>query len=97
MRKHGNNRQYALRRACAQWEKANDTISKLLLLEGDFNDEQRQMWVDAQQIKKNAKKEWKNALHSIDNIKKTEAIYLTKSVEILEKADHYHHLRFSLT
>lgn len=85
LRKHGNNRQYALRRACAQWEKANDTISKLLLLEGDFNDEQRQMWVDAQQIKKNAKKEWKNALHSIDNIKKTEAIYLTKSVEILEK------------
>lgn len=56
LRKHGNNRQYALRRACAQWEKANDTISKLLLLEGDFNDEQRQMWVDAQQIKKNAKK-----------------------------------------
>ena len=85
LRKHGNNRQYALRRACAQWEKANDTISKLLLLEGDFNDEQRQMWVDAQQIKKNAKKEWKNDLHSIDNIKKTEAIYLTKSVEILDK------------
>jgi len=85
LRKHGNNRQYALRRACVQWENANDTISKLLLLEGDFNDEQRQMWVDAQQIKKNAKKEWKNALHSIDNIKKTEAIHLTKSVEILEK------------
>ena len=84
LRKHGNNRQYALRRACVQWEKANDTISKLLLLEGDFNDEQRQMWVDAQQIKKNAKKEWKNALHSVDNIKKTDAIHLTKAVQILE-------------
>ena len=84
LRKHGNNRQYALRRACVQWEKANDTISKLLLLEGDFNDEQRQMWVDAQQVKKNAKKEWKNALHSVDNIKKTDAIHLTKAVQILE-------------
>ena len=84
LRKHGNSRQYALRRACVQWEKANDTISKLLLLEGDFNDEQRQMWVDAQQVKKNAKKEWKNALHSVDNIKKTDAIHLTKAVQILE-------------
>jgi len=85
LRKHGNSRQYALRRACVQWERANDTISKLLLLEGDFNDEQRQMWVDAQQVKKNAKKEWRNALHSVDNIKKTDAMYLTKAVEILEE------------
>jgi len=84
LRKHGLSREYALRRACTQWEKANDTISKLLLIEGDFNDEQRQMWVNAQQIKKNAKKEWRESLHSIDNIKKTDAIFLSKAVEILE-------------
>jgi hypothetical protein len=85
LRKHGKSREYALRRACVQWEKANDIISKLLTLEGDFNDEQRQMWVDAQQIKKNAKKEWKNSLHSVDNIKKTDAMYLSKAVDILEE------------
>lgn len=85
LRKHGKSREYALRRACVQWERANDSITKLLLIEGDFNDEQRQLWVDSQEVKKNAKKEWRNALHSIDNIKKTDAIYLTKAATILEE------------
>ena len=85
LRKHGASREYALRRACVQWERANDIISKLLLIEGDFNDEQRQMWTDAQQLKKNSKKEWRNTLHSIDNIKKTDAIFLAKASSILEK------------
>ena len=85
LRKHGQMREYALRRACVQWEKANDIISKLLLIDGDFNEEQRQMWVDAQQLKKNAKKEWRNSLHSVDNIKKTDAIYLTKAATVLEE------------
>ena len=85
LRKHGQAREYALRRACVQWEKANDTISKLLLIEGDFNDEQREMWVNAQQLKKDAKKEWRNSLHSVDNIKKTDVIYLAKAATILEE------------
>ena len=85
LRKHGKSREYALRRACVQWEKANDIISKLLLIYGDFNEEQRQMWVDAQQLKKNSKKEWRNTLHSVDNIKKGEAIWLTKAVSVLEE------------
>ena len=85
LRKHGKSREYALRRACVQWEKANDIISKLLLIDGDFNEEQRQMWVDAQQLKKNSKKEWRNTLHSVDNIKKGEAIWLTKAVSVLEE------------
>jgi len=85
LRKHGNAREYALRRACVQWEKANDIISKLLLVEGEFNDEQRELWTNAQQLKKNAKKEWKNSLHSVDNIKKTDAIVLNKAHAILEE------------
>lgn len=85
LRKHGNTREYALRRACVQWEKANDIISKLLLVEGEFNDEQREMWTNAQQLKKNAKKEWKSSLHSVDNIKKTDAIVMTKAHAILEE------------
>jgi|9_EtaG_2_1085328.scaffolds.fasta_scaffold01466_5 hypothetical protein len=84
LRKHGKAREYALRRACVQWEKANDIISKLLLIDGDFNKEQRQTWVDAQQLKKNSKKEWRNTLHSVDNIKKGEAMWLTKAADILE-------------
>ena len=86
LRKHGQTREYALRRACVQWEKANDTISKLLLIDGEFNDEQREMWVNAQELKKNAKKEWRNSLHSIDNIKKTDAVFLTKAATVLEES-----------
>jgi hypothetical protein len=85
LRKHGQSRKYALRRACVLFEKANDSISKLLTIEGDFNDEQREMWIEAQQVKKNAKKEWKNSLHSVDNIKKTDAIWLSKAAHILEQ------------
>ena len=85
LRKHGGSREYALRRACVQWEKANDIISKLLLIEGDFDDNQRQMWIDAQELKKTAKKEWRNTLHSVDNLKKTDAIVLSKAHAILEE------------
>lgn len=85
LRKHGQNREFALRRACVQWEKANDIISKLLLIDGDFNDDQRELWVNAQRLKKDSKKEWRGALHSVDNIKKTEAIWLTKAVNVLEE------------
>ncbi len=85
LRKHGQNREFALRRACVQWEKANDIISKLLLIDGDFNDDQRELWVNAQQLKKDSKKEWRGALHSVDSIKKTEAIWLTKAVNVLEE------------
>lgn len=85
LRKHGGVREYALRRACVQWEQANDAISKLLLIEGDFDDNQRQMWISAQELKKNAKKEWRNTLHSVDNIKKTDAIVLSKAYSLLEE------------
>lgn len=85
LRKHGSSREYSLRRACVQWERANDAITKLLLIDGDFNDEQREIWKGAQQLKKDAKKEWRNALHSVDSIKKTDAIVLTKAHLILEE------------
>lgn len=85
LRKHGGSREYSLRRACVQWEKANDAITKLLLIDGNFNDEQRAIWKQAQQLKKDAKKEWRSSLHSVDNIKKTDAIVLTKAHLILEE------------
>jgi len=85
LRKHGNNREYALRRACSTWEKANDVISKLAKVEGDFDNNQLEMWLQANQMRKDAKKEWKSSLHSIDNIKKQEAIWLTRTSDLLEK------------
>ena len=43
------------------------------------------MWIDAQELKKTAKKEWRNTLHSVDNLKKTDAIVLSKAHAILEE------------
>lgn len=84
LRKHGQAREFALRRACTQWEQANDVISKLLALDGDFDEQQREIWIDAQQTRKSAKKEWRSALHSVDSINKAQADWLTRATHILE-------------
>jgi len=83
LRKHGVSREVSLRRACGMWEKANDVITKLSQIEGDFNKEQLQLWVDSKQMRKDAKSQWKKSLHPIDEIKKQEAIWLTRSADVL--------------
>lgn len=84
LRKHGNSRGIALKQACVMWEKANDVITKLSQIEGDFNEEQLQLWVDSRQLRKDAKKQWKQTLHPVDNMKKHESIWLGKAVNVLE-------------
>ena len=84
LRKHGDTRGISLKQACMMWEKANDLITKLSQVEGDFNKEQLQLWVDSRQMRKDAKKQWKQTLHPVDNIKKQESIWLGKAVNVLE-------------
>ena len=83
LRKHGETHEISLRRACSMWEKANDVITKLSQVEGDFNEDQLKLWVDSRQMRKDAKSQWKKALHPIDDIKKQEAIWLTRSSQVL--------------
>jgi len=83
LRKHGVTREISLRRACNMWEKANDVITKLSQVEGDFNKEQLSLWLDSRQMRKDAKTQWKKTLHPIDDIKKQEAIWLTRSSQLL--------------
>jgi hypothetical protein len=83
LRKHGATREISLRRACSMWEKANDVITKLSQIEGDFNQDQLQLWLDSRQMRKDAKSQWKKTLHPIDDIKKQEAIWLTRSSNVL--------------
>ena len=59
LRKHGSSREFALRRACASWEQANDVVSKLAQVEGDFDASQLEMWLGANQMRKDAKKQWR--------------------------------------
>tara|TARA_R110000851_G_scaffold161095_1_gene304727 strand:+ start:70 stop:957 length:888 start_codon:yes stop_codon:yes gene_type:complete len=67
------------------WEKANDVITKLSQVEGDFNKEQLSLWLDSRQMRKDAKTQWKKTLHPIDDIKKQEAIWLTRSSQLLSE------------
>ena len=83
LRKHGETHEISLRRACSMWEKANDVITKLSQVEGDFNEDQLKLWVDSRQMRKDAKSQWRKALHPIDDIKKQEAIWLTRSSQVL--------------
>ena len=83
LRKHGVTREISLRRACNMWEKANDVITKLSQVEGDFNKEQLGLWLDSRQMRKDAKTQWRKTLHPIDDIKKQEAIWLTRSSQLL--------------
>ena len=85
LRKHGVTREISLRRACNMWEKANDVITKLSQVEGDFNKEQLGLWLDSRQMRKDAKTQWKKTLHPIDDIKKQEAIWLTRSSQLLSE------------
>lgn len=85
LRKHGATREISLRRACSMWEKANDVITKLSQIEGDFNQDQLQLWLDSRQMRKDAKSQWKKTLHPIDDIKKQEAIWLTRSSNVLSE------------
>ena len=83
LRKHGASREISLRRACSMWEKANGVITKLSQVEGNFDEEQLRLWIDSRQMRKDAKSQWKKSLHPIDDIKKQEAIWLTRSSDVL--------------
>ena len=47
LRKHAIAREVSLKQACLQWENANDVISKLSQVTGDFSEEQASLWVEA--------------------------------------------------
>ena len=47
LRKHGITREVSLKQACLQWENANDVISKLSQIPGEFSEEQASLWEEA--------------------------------------------------
>ena len=85
LRKFGEAREVSLRQACQQWEEANGLITKLSQVGGDWDEEQRNLWVDAIQKRKDARKSWKNTLHQTDSLQKREAMWLTKAVQLMEE------------
>ena len=83
LRKYANPREVSLRQACLMWGRASDTIERLNKHEGDWGSIEQQEWLEAVQMKKNARKQWKNTLHQVDNLVKHEAVWLTKAAQLL--------------
>lgn len=83
LRKFGESREVSLRQACHAWEGANEVIAKLSQVEGEWDKEQRALWVEAMQKRKDAKKQWSSTLHQADVLNKTEAIWLNKAIDTL--------------
>jgi hypothetical protein len=85
LRKHGVAKEFTLRNICSMWKKGNDVITKLSQVEGDFDKEQLHLWTEANQLRKDARKQWKVALHPIDSLKKNEAMWLTRTADVLSE------------
>ena len=84
LRKFGDSRSTSLQKACQQFLKAM-TVLQHLNDKSDWDTEDQQNWVDANEMKKDAQKMWKNTLHQIDGLKKTDASALEFASDLLEK------------
>jgi hypothetical protein len=85
LRKFGDVRETSLRRACTQWEAANDVISKLSQVDGDWDEQQRDLWVGAIQKRKDARTAWKNTLHQSDALNKHEMMWMERATQLIEQ------------
>ena len=83
LRKFGNNREISLKQACIQWDNANNVINRLSQVEGEWDNEQRDLWVESIHKRKESKGMWRGTLHQADSLNKSEAAYLNTAVDIL--------------
>jgi len=83
LRKFGESRSTSLQKACQQYLKAI-TVLQHLNDKLDWDTIDQQNWVDANEMKKDAQTMWKNTLHQIDNLKKTDIAALEYASKLLE-------------
>jgi len=83
LRKFGEARSTSLQKACHQYLKAITVLQHLNeKLDWDVDDQKN--WVDANEMKKDAQKMWKNTLHQIDSLNKTDVAALEFASNILK-------------
>ena len=80
----GEVRKVSLSQACKQWSVANDVLTKLSMIEGDFDDSQRKLWNESQQMKKESRQMWRNTLHQSEKLSKTELLSIEKASALLD-------------
>jgi len=84
LRKFGEARSTSLQKACQQYLKAL-TVLEHLNGKSDWNIDDQQNWVDANQMKKDSQKMWNNTLHQIDKLSKHDVHALNYASKILEQ------------
>ena len=84
LRKFGETRGISLQKACQQYLKAM-TVLQHLNDKTDWDSNDQQNWVSANGLKKDAQKIWRNTLHQVDNLKKTDIAALDYAPSILEQ------------
>ena len=76
LRKFGKSRAHSLVKACEQWDNATGVIKTLESVEDAWDDTQKQDWANAMQLRKDARKAWRHALHQTDSLTKHEQMWL---------------------
>lgn len=88
LRLFSKSRESTLRRACAMWEVADETLKMLDEFEDVWGDEERNAWVNAMQQRQDAKKMWRNGLHQIDSLTKEQRNWLKMAKNELVDKGH---------
>jgi len=76
LRKFGGARAHSLIKACQQWDNATSVIKTLESVEDAWDNSQKQDWANAMQLRKDARKSWRHALHQTDSLTKHEQVWL---------------------
>jgi len=81
LRLFGKSRKSSLLRACNLWESAEDALNKLDEFEDVWGEEEKLAWVNAMEMKQDARKMWKSSLHQIDNLSKEQQKWMRLAKE----------------
>ena len=77
LRLFGNSRKSSLVRACNLWDKAESTLKMLDEHDNVWGDEERMSWVNAMEMRKDARKMWRSSLNQFETLSKEQQKWLT--------------------
>ena len=86
LRLFGNTRKSGILRACHLWESAEEALVKLDEFEDVWGEEEKHAWVNAMELKKDARNIWKTTLHQFDKLSKEQQKWMVMAKsEVKEK------------
>tara|TARA_R100001509_G_scaffold127556_1_gene80910 strand:- start:2588 stop:3724 length:1137 start_codon:yes stop_codon:yes gene_type:complete len=84
LRKFSDSRKVSLVKACIMWRDADNALELLKEHEEVWGDDERKAWVDAMNMKKDARKMWKSTLSQMDRLSDKEQETITKCAALLK-------------